>query len=484
MRGTDAAADVRGTARRRPSASTRRAQAARWLAAAAVVASLATAAPAPASAQADAFSDVAEGVHKPAIDALAALGLFEGTLCAGGDFCPGEAIKRSTMAVWLIRALEDDEPAASGASRFADVDADDWQAPYIERLAELEITVGCRKEPLRYCPDRTVTRAQMASFLVRALDLAPADPAGFTDIAGNTHEANINALAAANITVGCRKDPLRYCPDQPVKRGQMATFLARALGLFETPQPAPAASSPYPATVILPDTIITVDTDGQRHIFSDDFTTDVGTTRAALSPDGRRIAYTTDTALYLINIDGTNKTRLAQGAFASPDRWREDPRLTWSPDSTRIAYTTAGTALHIADTDDASTRELTISFEYFNWSPDSSRIAFSVPSPWTETTSTSWRILYPSCSSRTLTAPTPHESPDWQPAHGNPPLPSGGRPTAAASPTSRQVLRSVSPMRTAQRPDRSLTTSLEELIFFGGGRRNGRPTAAASPHAT
>ena len=77
----------------------------------------------------------------------------------------------------------------------------------------------------------------MASFLVRALDLAPADPAGFTDIADNTHEANINALAAANITVGCRKDPLRYCPDQPVKRGQMATFLARALGIVETPQP-------------------------------------------------------------------------------------------------------------------------------------------------------------------------------------------------------------------------------------------------------
>ena len=202
-----------------------------------MVASLATVAPTQASAQAGAFSDVADGVHKPAIDALAEQALFEGTLCADDNFCPGEAIKRSTTAVWLIRAIEDGEPAAIDASRFADVDADDWQAPYIERLAELKTTVGCRQEPLRYCPDQTATRDQMASFLARAFNLDAADPAGFTDIAGNTHEANINALAAANITVGCRQDRLFYCPSRAVTRAQMATFLARALGIIEAPQP-------------------------------------------------------------------------------------------------------------------------------------------------------------------------------------------------------------------------------------------------------
>ena len=155
------------------------------------------------------FSDVTGGVHKPAVDALAQAGQFDGSLCGEDMFCPNEPIDRSTMAVWLIRALDDSEPPATGESRFADVDAGQWWAPYVERLAELEITGGCKVDPLRYCPDRAVTRAQMASFLVRAFALDAAGPAGFTDIEGSTHAANIDALAAAGVTGGCTRDPLR-----------------------------------------------------------------------------------------------------------------------------------------------------------------------------------------------------------------------------------------------------------------------------------
>ena len=219
----------------------------RILAAAAILATAVAAVPASAGAQEeqeeapeDAFSDVTSGVHKPAIDILGAMGLFEGTLCGERMFCPGEEIKRSTMAMWLIRSLEDEAPTELDASRFADVDSGEWWAPYVERLAELEVTVGCSREPLRYCPQRSVTRGQMASFLVRAFDLESAEPAGFADIEGSTHAGSINALAAADITVGCKKDPLSYCPTRAVNRAQMATFLARALGLVE----APAASIP------------------------------------------------------------------------------------------------------------------------------------------------------------------------------------------------------------------------------------------------
>ena len=180
------------------------------------------------------FGDVEAGSHKPAIDALNGVGLFEGTSCGEGMFCPGEPIERSVMAVWLIRALGD--AAAVGSSRFADVDAAEWWAPFVERLAQLEITVGCRQEPLRYCPHRVASRAQVASFLVRAFDLGEAPSlAGFVDTAGSTHESNIDALAASGITVGCSQEPLRYCPHDPVTRAQMASFLARALGLVEAP---------------------------------------------------------------------------------------------------------------------------------------------------------------------------------------------------------------------------------------------------------
>ena len=74
----------------------------------------------PVAAQEDAaggFSDVTEGVHKPAIDALAEMGVFEGTECAEGMFCPGDEMKRWTMGVWLVRVLDDEEPAAATESK-------------------------------------------------------------------------------------------------------------------------------------------------------------------------------------------------------------------------------------------------------------------------------------------------------------------------------------------------------------------------------
>ena len=65
-----------------------------------------------------------------------------------------------------------------------------------------------------------------------------AQPPGFTDVnPQSAHAANINALHAAGITTGCSTQPARYCPNQPVTRAQMATFLVRAL---ELPTAAPA----------------------------------------------------------------------------------------------------------------------------------------------------------------------------------------------------------------------------------------------------
>ena len=179
------------------------------------------------------FDDDEGSVHEPAIDALAAEGILEGTECGERLICPGEPFERWMMAVWLVRVLGE-SPAASSV-RFTDVDPDSWWAPYVERLAELRITLGCATGPARYCPDDPVSRAQMATFLVRAFDFEPAQVAGFADTAGSSHAGNIDALAAAGITAGCATEPARYCPNDPVTRGQMATFVARALGLVSLP---------------------------------------------------------------------------------------------------------------------------------------------------------------------------------------------------------------------------------------------------------
>jgi hypothetical protein len=88
------------------------------------------------------------------------------------------------------------------------------------------ITAGCT--PTRFCPEADVTRAQMAAFLARALDLPSTTTDYFDDDDGMTGESSINALAKAGITGGC--SPRRYCPDSAVERGEMAAFLYRAVG--------------------------------------------------------------------------------------------------------------------------------------------------------------------------------------------------------------------------------------------------------------
>ena len=167
-----------------------------------------------------------------AVEALTVDGVLGDTGCGPGLFCPGDPIPRWMMAVWLVRVVDGHDPEPAGASRFVDVDASQWWATHVERLADLGITVGCVSEPAQYCPDDPVTRAQMATFLNRAFHLDPAIPSGFDDTDGSVHEAAIDALHAAGITQGCSAEPLRFCPDRATTRGQMALFLERARNPF------------------------------------------------------------------------------------------------------------------------------------------------------------------------------------------------------------------------------------------------------------
>jgi spore germination protein YaaH len=107
-----------------------------------------------------------------------------------------------------------------------------WQE--ITWIAEAGITGGCGEGA--FCPRANVRRDQMASFLVRAFGLPATTADYFDDDATNIHEDNINRVAAAGITFGCGER--RFCPRNAVPRDEMASFLARALGL-------PAATQDY-----------------------------------------------------------------------------------------------------------------------------------------------------------------------------------------------------------------------------------------------
>jgi len=106
----------------------------------------------------------------------------------------------------------------------------------IEWIAEEGITVGCNPPFYdAFCPRSNLTRAQAATFVVRALGLPTTDTDFFTDDDGHVLEGGVNRVAAAGITVGCNPpDYDEFCPDEEMTRAQFGTFLVRALGIPAT----------------------------------------------------------------------------------------------------------------------------------------------------------------------------------------------------------------------------------------------------------
>jgi hypothetical protein len=142
--------------------------------------------------------------------------------CGVDLFCPNDRVTRAEMATWLARAFE--LPATTN-----DYFSDDETSPNeadINRLAAAGLTSGCGSGI--YCPTRFASRAELATFIVRAMGLPRTSTDYFTDDETSVHEANINALAEAGIASGCGAG--LYCPTAAVLRAPIAAFLHRAVG--------------------------------------------------------------------------------------------------------------------------------------------------------------------------------------------------------------------------------------------------------------
>ncbi len=175
-----------------------------------------------------AFIDISDSVHWMDINEIAERGITLG--CnppANTLFCPTREVTRGQMAAFLTRTFGLTERAPDP---FGDDDGHLFEAD-IERIAAAGITLGCNPPANdRFCPDRKVTRAQMAAFLSRAYELVDRAPDPFTDDNGSIFEADIERIAAAGITLGCNPPANdRFCPDNIVLRQQMASFLIRAI---------------------------------------------------------------------------------------------------------------------------------------------------------------------------------------------------------------------------------------------------------------
>ncbi|MCC6390328.1 MAG: S-layer homology domain-containing protein [Bryobacterales bacterium] len=178
------------------------------------------------------FSDVPPGyLFFDAITLLQQNGISAG--CGGGQYCPDAPMTRREMAAFLIRTLMGESFSYPGEPYFTDVGAGDGYFRYIQKLREIGVTNGCTAA--RYCPDDTVTRGQMAAFVVRArLGVTYAEPFPyqgsplFDDVAaGHVFFSYVQKLKELGITNGCTA--LTYCVNDPTTRGQMAVFVTRSL---------------------------------------------------------------------------------------------------------------------------------------------------------------------------------------------------------------------------------------------------------------
>ena len=152
-------------------------------------------------------------------------------------YCPNSPVTRAQMAVFLERGMHGSSyspPPVGSSTGFGDVPVNYWSAAWIKQLAADGVTSGCGSG--NYCPEASVTRAQMAVFLLRAKYGAGYTPpavggsTGFNDVPA-THWAGawIKQLVTEGITAGCGTGT--YCPEQPVTRAQMAVFLVRTFNL-------------------------------------------------------------------------------------------------------------------------------------------------------------------------------------------------------------------------------------------------------------
>ena len=119
----------------------------------------------------------------------------------------------------------------------------------VETLLHSGVTAGC--SAVAFCPDASMTRSQMAVFLLKGkLGAAYLPPAGsgsvFADVPPGAFARDwIEDLAGSGITAGC--DAALFCPDAPVTRAQMAVFLLKARhGSGFVPPPAAGVFSDVP----------------------------------------------------------------------------------------------------------------------------------------------------------------------------------------------------------------------------------------------
>jgi FAD dependent oxidoreductase/S-layer homology domain len=150
-----------------------------------------------------------------------------------GLFGVDDTLTRRTSAITLARRFNTALDPAPTTPTFSDVPTTDAGYKHIEALHKNGVTMGCASLPLKFCPDRTITRAEYLVMLVRGLGWstasAPKTPQYFADVPP-THWAfpYLQLAYQRGLTSGCSSNPTKFCPDDNATRGQISVFLANS----------------------------------------------------------------------------------------------------------------------------------------------------------------------------------------------------------------------------------------------------------------
>jgi len=303
--------------------------------------------------------------HAEAIRCLMELAWFLGN--SDGSFGANQNILRMQMASVMLRKLDDatgfTRPAATDEFPEENCGVHDANVNAAASTTP-PLTVGFSDGSFRCTLN--VTRGQMASFIVRQLEVAGADvpdcpPASatprFTDIAGSAHRCDIERLAAMGITVG--RTATTFEPDDPVLRGEMASFEARAgaeLVEQDLMEPLPAPGGVGGAETSLPElasaAIVGTTTTAQQ---------------TAAQPAGTRVRFVFDedvqetgqgapTATEFF-IHDQNNVRSAGVAVTGVTPTVEADNRSVVVNFPAVATTEAATALTLATVDDGAVRD-------------------------------------------------------------------------------------------------------------------------------
>jgi hypothetical protein len=179
------------------------------------------------------FTDTVSHFASDFVARLVKNGLTAG--CGGGLFCVNNPVTREQMAVFLLRGKDGlcFLPPDCTTPTFGDVPCSSIYSRWIYELVARQVTAGCGGG--NFCPGNAVTRDAMAVFLLVTLEGAGYQPpdctmATFGDVpCSHPFSKWIYELVERGITAGCGGG--NYCPGNAVTRGEMAVFLNVTFGL-------------------------------------------------------------------------------------------------------------------------------------------------------------------------------------------------------------------------------------------------------------